>query len=398
MMRPGTPMFVGERLREAREARGMTAVALADVLGVSRAAISQYENGHQTPAPDVMREISRVLNLPVQRFLKQFFSRDRGTIFYRSMSSATKRARSRAERRYEWLREICNFLERYIRFPEVNYPDFDLTEDAARLGDDTIEERATEARRFWGLGDGPISNVTWLLENKGTVVCRTELEADTLDAFSEWRMDDTRPFIILSAAKESTARSRFDAAHELGHMLLHRRLNADSLKQQFSFKLIEHQANRFASSFLLPASTFGTEVRSCTLDAFRSLKERWGVSIAAMIMRAHQLQVISDEQSKRLWMNLSRRKWRTREPLDDITEPEQPRYLRRCFEHLVDQRIISTQEVPFQLGISSHDVESLLGLPNGRLKVDQPVDQTMDVHGEREYDREEIYRFPTVQH
>src|SRR3712207_3322857 len=103
-MRPGTPGFIGARLRESREARGMTASALAEIVGVTRAAISQYENGHQSPAPAVMRSISAALNMPVQRFLKPLYRREQGVVYYRCMSTATKTARQRAERRYEWLR------------------------------------------------------------------------------------------------------------------------------------------------------------------------------------------------------------------------------------------------------------------------------------------------------
>lgn len=395
-MRPGTPGFIGARLREAREARGLTAIVLADLTNVTRAAISQYENGHQSPSPEIMREISRALNVPLQRFLRPMVVRNRGAIFYRCMNSATKRARARAERQYDWLRDIVEFLEKYVRFPEVRYPTSEVPAEPVRIENETIDELATDARRFLGLGDGPISNVTWLLENNGAVLSRIELGAATLDAFSEWHWEDKRPFVILAADKESAARTKFDAAHELGHLLLHRRINPALLNQNACFKLVEAQANRFASAFLLPASSFGSEFYAPSLDAFRSLKQRWGVSISAMIMRSSQLGLINEEQQKRLWMNMARRKWKAKEPLDDILEPEAPRFLKRCLETLLDRRIMTPQELSFQLGIPARDIERLAGLPPGRLGVtNPPVDLIGEPESTDDSTGQMILRFPT---
>src|SRR4051794_24848041 len=124
-MRPGTPGFVGERLRAAREARGISsASALAEMLQVSRAAVSQYEGGQQTPSPDVMHEISSVLKLPVQYFLRSYGHID-GLRFFRSLSSATQSIRARARRKCDWLSEITGFLRQYLQFPKVDFPCLD---------------------------------------------------------------------------------------------------------------------------------------------------------------------------------------------------------------------------------------------------------------------------------
>ena len=117
----GTPGFVGSRLREAREARSLTAISLADILGVSRSAVSLYERGESTPQPDVMRRIAKTLNLPDAFFLRAADETlEAETICYRSMSSATKVARLRGERRYGWLKTIVGFVKSFITFPKVN--------------------------------------------------------------------------------------------------------------------------------------------------------------------------------------------------------------------------------------------------------------------------------------
>ena len=122
---------------------------------------------------------------------------------------------------YGWLKKIVGFVKTNIRFPEVNIPLYS-TADFQRMGNEDIEEIAIKARRFWGLGDGPISNVTLLAENNGVIASRFELGAATLDAFSVWSDLDGIPFMILGADKEPAVRSPYDVAHELGPVLLHK--------------------------------------------------------------------------------------------------------------------------------------------------------------------------------
>ena len=367
-MRQGTPGFIGARLRQGREARGVPAIALAEIVGVTRSAMSQYEHGHQSPSPDTMRRITEALNLPVQWFLRPVAKRDDGPIFYRCMAAATKSARTRAQARYYWLKEIVLLVQQHIRMPPVQLPCFDVPDDPSKISQEMIEEFATDTRRFWGLKDGPISNVVWLLENRGCVVSRVEMHAATLDAFSEFDPTTKRPYVVLGSDKASAARSRFDAAHELAHLVLHRRIGPAALTQLESFNVLEDQAHRFAGAFLLPAESFSKEFYAPNLDSLRSMKERWRVLIAAMVMRASQLHLITEKQTRSLQSNLGRRKWRTREPLDDVLEPEHPRFLRKCFELLIERGIVPAVEIPLLVGLPPTDVEQLCGLERGYLR------------------------------
>lgn len=364
-MRPGTPGFVGPCLREAREARGLTAVSLADLLGVTTQAVSQYEKGLHSPSPDVLNRICEVLNLPPHFFLSEPPPTDGGAIFYRSMGSATKAARTRAERRYGWTRRIVAFVRRYITFPKVQFPDFAFPNDPAEIRPQDIEEAAAKTRRHWGLGDGPISNVAWLLENNGAVLSRQELGAAGLDAFSQWGELEGTPYVILGSDKSSGPRSRYDAAHECGHMILHRNFKRRLAPNDRLHRLMEQQAHSFAGEFLLPAASFSLDCHRPTLDLFRALKPKWKLSIQFMLKRTSDLGYLSDEESRRLWINLSRRGWRKREPLDDSQDHEMPRFLRRSFELLVEKRIIARDEIPFQVRLAAGDIETLSNLPKG---------------------------------
>lgn len=355
-------------MKEAREARGLTAAALADILEVSRQAVSQYEIEQQSPRPEVMGKIEQVLNLPLAFFYRPVPEErpEARRIFYRSMNSATKLARVRVERRYEWLTEIAAYLREFVTFPPVNYPRFEVPRDPRELSWEDVEDFAARTREFWGLGDGPISNLVWLLENKGAVVARGMVEADELDAFSEWhewQATANTPYVFLGADKGSGPRSRYDAAHELGHLVMHRDIDPKHVENKSTFKVIENQAHRFAGAFLLPALAFSNDFSVANLDAFRALKPKWKVSVAMMVHRSEDLGLVEKEQARRLWINRTRRGWRLKEPLDDELLIERPRLLKRGFSMIVEEGIQSLDDIRVALPYSAGDIVELAGLP-----------------------------------
>ena len=286
------------------------------------------------------------------------------------MSAATKSARARAERRFTWLRDIVSYLSEFVSLPAVNFPELRLPDNPLLLSDVEIEEAAGDVRRYWQMGDGPIGNMVLLLENQGAIIARDQLGAETLDGLSEFAPDQLRPYIILGTDKGSYARWRFDAAHELAHIVLHARLDPRLLSRPEHFKQIERQAHRFAAAFLLPLASFGEDLFAVNLDTFQALKPKWGVSIAMMIIRTRHAGLIPEDVERRLWINLSRRGWRRTEPYDDLTEPEEPRLLRRSFEMLLSERAQTPQDIIMNLALPGSDIESLSGLPRGYLAQD----------------------------
>ena len=368
-MKPGTPGFVGERLREAREARSISAIALAEQLGISRAALSQYETNQASTRPDVMRRIAEVLNVPPGFFLKPARPDRPRKVFFRSRAAATKMAREKGRKRLHWLADIVIALCDHVRLPQLRFSPFEPPTDPKRLSMEEIEQKTKATRRYWELGDGPISNIVWLLENAGAIVTRGEFHEDKMDSFSRWEPDDPAPLVFLNADRASAVRSRFDAAHELGHLLLHRGVPDEYWGPEISLR--ESQASKFACAFLLPRAAFGDEVIVPSLDPFLALKPKWLVSIAAMIMRSEDIGLISDDHVSHLWRNLGRRKWRTREPLDDKIEPEIPRLLRRAFEVISDHNPTIVETVLTETQLSEIDVAQLAMLPSGFFELER---------------------------
>lgn len=370
--------IIPERLREGREARGFTVQSLAERLGVSRQAVAQYEVGQSQPSAETLANIIEILNQPPAFFTtaRTRARENTGTIFWRSLKRMKKHERDRIARRLDWVQDIVSYLEDFIELPPVHLPapDFEVTDE------DAIEQVADLVRKIWGLGRGPIPDMVGLLEANGIVVVREQVHSDDMDAISRWQCG--RPVILLSANKGSAARSRFDAAHELGHMVLHSDVEVDSR----NLAKVEAEANRFAGAFLLPADSFSQEVTSSSIDHFSSLKRRWKVAIAAMIFRCKDMGIFSNNQVQYLWRQRSARRWVKWEPLDDELEPEIPKFLTYAIRMLLENKIQSKQDIQDKLLLCSDDIESLCGLDEGilnptvvPLRVRPRADLTSDV-------------------
>lgn len=342
-MKPNTPGFIGSRLKVARDARGLSGENLAARIGITRQAISSYELGESSPRPEVLRLMSEVLGLPIDYFClpENASSSDSvdTTVFYRSLSAATKNARQSSQARFKWFRSISAYLSEFVEFPAVNFPDFSLPDTPEQISVDDIESIAEDTRHFWNLNYGPISNIVWLLENNGAFVGRYSLNASELDAFSQ--LIDSRPFFILNSDKDCAVRSRFDIAHELGHIVLHRNMPKPLYSLREHFKLMEDQAHRFAGAFLFPRRPFIEEVLSPDLDFFSAIKQRWGVSIAAMLMRSKDLGLVNEIEAQSLWRKYSRQGFKRKEPWDDKIPVEKPRIVAESFKVIVHNNIQS---------------------------------------------------------
>ena len=326
------------RLRAARKAARMSQGELGDAIGVSRQAVSTYERGDKSPDPETFDKIAITLKQPPRYFLVQdlpLFG-EFGAKFFRKFGPETVRLNSACTILGEWFVQAAKYLEHYINYPEVDVSEAAPLSPLAGYSFDEIQGAADGCRARWGLGVGPISNVLALLESKGIAVCRYELTGENVEAFSFW--NGSRPFIFMTSEKECGVRTRFDLAHELGHLILHRWVEESELEDKATLKRIEREADRFAGAFLLPQRSFPNEVYTPRLDAFIPLKKRWRVSIQAMIYRCADLGLFDADQVLNLRKQISFRKWRTKEPLDDpsIIPLEQPGLLRRGIKLILE--------------------------------------------------------------
>ncbi|OYX30720.1 MAG: hypothetical protein B7Y99_11280 [Caulobacterales bacterium 32-69-10] len=366
-MAKGVQDFVGSRLEEARLARGLTQTSLAQMVERSSSTISSWESGRQVPEPDAIESLASKLNVRPSLFLRQSPPSE-AMHFYRSNSTLTLGLRKKAEARLQWAKHLFSELEEWVDFPEPDFPR--LGPVNYRLIDEAqIEECARDCRARWGLGTGPIADVIGTLETAGAIVVREELGGLKMDGVSAWCGLASRPFVLLAEDKASAVRSRFDAAHELGHLILHEGVDPGELSTS-EYAELESQAHRFASAFLLPAESFMRDLNAIDLESFIILKRKWKVSVAAMIIRCFQMDVISEEYKSKLYKYMSARGWRRSEPLDDVLIPEVPQALSAAVKLVIEAEKYTRDGILEAVGLNAADAHHpLRRSASGRRRV-----------------------------
>lgn len=358
-------LLIPSRLRDARTLLRLTQGELATSVGISRQAVSAFERGDKSPDPRTFQQLAEKLKQPVVYFttVEAPTFGESTQAFYRRFGPDTIRRNDACGVLSNWLVQISKYFDGFINYPSVDIPDL----GEADLDGTRIDEIAEDLRRHWGLGLGPISNVLSLLESKGIITCHYELAGERVEAFSFWNGD--KPFIFMASEKEAAVRRRFDLAHELGHLVLHRYVERADLENKDYLKKIERQADRFAGAFLLPRSAFPNEVYTPRLDAFLDLKLRWKVSIAAMIYRCGDLEVLDEYQILNLRKQISFRKWRTKEPLDDPRDIqiEHSKLLPRAFRLIVEAGAMDIDKLATAIPLNPELVEELCSLEAGTL-------------------------------
>lgn len=375
----GVPTFVGARLTEARVARGLYKKSLGDMIGVSGAQIGHYEDGQDKPQLEKLTVLSEKLNFSIEFFSRDVWAEKLAPIFWRSQASESKSAREMTAQRATWICEVFAFLDGEVNFPRLQLPAFDLPNDFRLITGEDVERIATELRNQWSLRpDRPIPDIILALENAGIPVIQLEIPSEKQDGFCFWSKLLNRFFVGINISGISGARVRYDAAHELGHAILHSKVTPEEFRDPVKNKILEQQAHRFAGAFLFPRAAFIDEVRDLTLDYFSSLKRKWGISVAAMIYRAWTLELIDDDQRTSLYLNMTRRGWRgaLREPFDTAPNEiplERPRMLRRAVETIIGGGVFGRSTLLSSLALPETEIEQIAGLPFGYFRTAEIV-------------------------
>lgn len=320
--------FDPRRLTLARWSEHLTKRELAERSGLSPASITQYEAGRTLPPPSTLARLALALGMPAAYF-QRVESRRRpdpsARSFFRSLRSTPQRDRDRADAHAEHVFDLIDYLDRLVTLPAPDVPQI-APASSART---EIELIAKQVREAWNVPHGPIANVVRLLEAHGVIVARLDSGGTRLDAFSRWFGD--RPLVLLWADKGDKARSRFDAAHELGHLVMH--TDPDPLDRQQ-----EQEANMFASAFLMPADQVSSYLprRSPTIGDWPTVldwRKHWGVSAKALLYRARELGALNESGFRRSMVAYNKRGLREADG-SQLGAPEAPLLVTRSIEAL----------------------------------------------------------------
>lgn len=334
--------FNGARLTVARELRGLTRADLAERISKTASAISQFETGRSRPDGRTVASLALVLGFPASFFARpDCHPLSLDACHFRTLRSASQRERRRLLSIGTLLTEVVGTLEEHVEFPD------DQVSGAARTisSAEDIERCAVDVRRAWGLGLGPIPNIVKLLQSKGVIVCVVPNTCREVDAFSAWH--GGRPLVFLVGDRRGS-RMRFDAGHELGHLIMHADVTPGSHE-------VETEAHRFAGAFLAPREPFVSEwPRWLNWEQIFELKRRWGLSAAALVRRAYDLGILSEASYRRA--NIRLRQEGTSEPFEP--PPEYPTVLERSLELLSGE--LSAEALAASQGLSSKDFHALV--------------------------------------
>ena len=337
--------------------------ALARAMSLNPSTVSRWEDGSSAPDPQTLSKLAAFLGIRPEFFFRPEFTSARPT-FLRSLSSTLVRDLQYQSVQMRWLQEISHAVEHYVDLPIVNIPDVVAGANYHQLRDEDLERIAIELRNHWDIGNGPCGDMVPLLERLGFIVGTIEMGTVKLDGLCSWSPIDDRPHILLASDKMSFARRQMDAAHEMAHAILHRNVTEEQLNRDL--KLIEAQAFRLASAFLLPSTTYPVEMRLPSLATMVTAKERWRVSIKAQIKRLADLDVIEKDFATHLYKLYSAKGWTKEEPFDRQWIPSEPRVLRDALHLIVDEGVRSKSDLmALEFAINEGDVENLTGLPPG---------------------------------
>lgn len=302
----------GERLRTLRDLLGLTQEQLASASGLKQSWISQVETSAREATEEGLRAIAEATDTPLRFFEVQPATVPLDSLRFRKLASASKVMTRRVHAFYGEGYRVTESL-----FGAENYPTPPLPYATAEaLTQDDIEDLAQHTRDALRLApDKPIPHLTRVLERAGVAVAPLVLTDDPEDApaggghfgVSYWGGIGA-PALIGYFSGSHGDRKRFTLAHEVGHLVLHTfRPRAEDP---------EGEANRFASALLIPrvrAETFISEQHS--LAEYARMKATWGVSIQALILRGMALGLISDTRKRSLFVQLSAKGWRKKEPV-----------------------------------------------------------------------------------
>lgn len=345
--------FNPQRLSIARQKRGLTKLKLAEAVKVTTRSITAYETGEFPPSEETIAGLAATLKFPRDFFYANDLVYPQGDgASFRSMTSATAAQRNSALASGALAIDLAEWIDQRFSLPKCNLLD---------LRDYSPEDAAFEVRILWKLGERPISNTVHLLEAHGVRVFSLAENCRQIDAFSFWR--ENAPFIFLNTMK-SAERSRFDAMHELGHLVLHRHGGPGG-------RTAEQEADAFAAAMLLPrADVLAHAPRYPSLHQLIEKKKRWTVAVSALNHRLHSLGLTSEWHYRTLCIQISESGYRVNEP--EPAQRETSQLFQKVFATLKEDGI-SRVDVARQLQIPTEDLDALIfglvlvGLGGGNL-------------------------------
>jgi Zn-dependent peptidase ImmA (M78 family)/DNA-binding XRE family transcriptional regulator len=352
-------MFIGENLANLRIMHGYSRKQLSEKLGISEQAVWQYENGYTAPKLQIVNELKRIFSVKS----KYFYSEDMLTrymipsnidlmnIAYRS-KVLNVISKTQAEAKHvEYLDIFVNYITSKITLSTLTI--IKLRDEVIEYLNNSADDRMSQikhvahlARKRLNLAPSNNEDLMFLIEKSGVFVFEKAI-GEEIDAYSLWTRND-RPYIILGKMKRSAVRRNFDIAHELGHLLLHYRLEFANLDRK-EHKIIEHEADLFAGALLLPEDEFTLDMKDVphitNPDNYLDLKQKWKTSLQVLAYRAVFLGIMEAKDHRNFYAAMHRKGYLKMEPFDDLIPIQKPTKIKTIIDFVSKKGLLDISKM-----------------------------------------------------
>jgi len=341
------------RMQQARKAAGLSLRSLADLVGLSHAAIKKYEDGMVYPSSDILLKIAKALKIRVDFFFRPI-KVSLENVKFRKRQKLSKKAEEVIK--FEVISQIERRLELENLYPSSPVIPFKLPDLPQKINSfEEIEAVAEKLRCYWKLGFAPIHDLADALESHGIRIFIVDSFEEDFDGLSTVIND--QPIIVIGSRWPGD-RQRFNLMHELSHYILSNRLS----------DLDEEQAcNRFAGAFLFPKEevfqSIGKERRSVEWQELLLIKEQFQLSLGAICYRLRNLEVIQESYYKNLMIRFRQKGWHRKEPGIAIPSEKAHAFKQMLF-HALGEKYIGESKAAELLGCSLNQLKAIRQVKN----------------------------------
>lgn len=324
----------------ARESRGLENKELAEKLDVNSSSITRWENEGMGVSKDIIKKIGLILNYP-ESFFYQKGEVMPLSLSYRKRNVVAAKLITEIEANINVSRLNLEILLNTMRVSEPKLPVLDVN----KYG--TPQECAKQLRKIWKIEKGVIENLSEILEDNKIVLLNLDFKTERVDGRSTMALDKY-PIIVTNQTLLGD-RQRFTLAYELGHLIMH------VYTEPKYDRDLSHEANLFAAEFLMPEREIRKDLEDLTLAKLGDLKRKWKVSMQALMYRASDLEIITDNQKHYLVKQFNKQNIRRREPKELDIKTEQYKMVRDLLTNYRAKQKLSVAKMAAILHLNADD-------------------------------------------
>lgn len=286
------------RLKEAREALGLTLTEAASKLGFpSYQTLMKIESGDREVKANELSRFAKAYFISLNNLLGEEGIKAGYNFLWRDVPEEKEKKEREAEfyywcEQYNWVENLLNIKPKKV-FLEVSLDDIRTNH--------SLNVLASRTRDLLGLGNRPAFSLQKVLEQDyGVKILFFSIPNGSALSMVHPQIG---PVIIINS-DEAPWRRNYDLAHELFHLLTWNAISSSDLKDKLFFDEIEGKANKFASILLLPENEVRNEIEErleaqpeFTYSDLVDIAMEFGVSYQALLYRMAHLKFIAREEA-----------------------------------------------------------------------------------------------------